>query len=83
MKTFTPESNPRGEPNYRMLLFDGLAPSGFVRRVLVRRVLQIGNIGIPYQKDGQTMFPVEFHGHYVSSSVAPFKVVDQTATPTS
>lgn len=69
-------------PTYKALIFDGVAPSGLTRRVIVRRALQMGEIGAAYQKDGQTVFPVEFAAHYVSSSIRPYKVVDQTAAPT-
>ena len=72
----------QGEPNYAMVLFDGFAPSGFPRRVIVRRALQTGEVEAAYTKDGQTVFPVSFAGHYVSNTVAPYKVVDQTAVPT-
>lgn len=72
----------QGEPTYAMLLFDGFAPSGFPRRVIVRRALQTGDVEAAYTKDGQTVYPVSFAGHYVSASVAPYKVVDQTAEAT-
>lgn len=69
-------------PTYKALIFDGVAPSGLVRRVIVRRALQVGEIEVEYKKDGQTVFPVEFAAHYVSPSVRPYKIVDQTAVPT-
>lgn len=78
-KNFQPVQDPTGEPTYTLLLFDGLAPNGRPRRVIVRKALQVGNVGASYQKDGQTLFPVEFRAHYVSSSVAPYKIIDQTA----
>lgn len=69
-------------PTYAALLFDGVAPGGFVRRVIVRKGLQTGEIEAAYTKDGQTVFPVEFSAHYVSNSIKPYKVIDQTAVPT-
>lgn len=78
-KSFEPTTAMPGVPNYAMLLFDGIAPSGLVRRVIVRKALQISNVGSEYKKDGQTLLPVEFGAHYVSSSVAPYKVVDELA----
>jgi len=72
----------QGEPTYAMLLFDGFAPDGFPRRVLLRKALQVGEIEAAYSKDGQTVYPVEFAGHYISESVAPYKIVDQTAAAT-
>lgn len=72
----------QGEPNYAMIVFDGFAPSGHPRRVLLRRALQVAEVEAGYMKDGQTVYPVEFAGHYVSASVAPYKVTDQTADAT-
>lgn len=67
------------QPTYKALLIDGYAPGSFRRRVIIRRVLNISNVETAYKKDGQTLFPVEFTAHYVSASVAPFHVVDQTS----
>lgn len=79
-KSFEPSvTGLQGEPDYAMLLFDGYAPNGFPRRAILRRALQVGEVESGYTKDGQTLYPVEFAGHYVSTSVAPYKVVDQTA----
>ena len=75
---FEPLTDPT-DVDYGMLIFDGLAPSGFPRRVIVRKALQVGDVNAKYAKDGQLVFPVEFAAHYVSSSVKPFKIVDQTA----
>lgn len=66
------------QPTYRALLFDGYAPGGFQRRVILRKGLSTANIESAYKKDGQTLFPVLFNAHYVSSSIAPFKVIDGT-----
>lgn len=67
------------QPTYKALLFDGWAPGDAkVRRVIVRKVLSIESVGTAYKKDGQTLFPVTFVGHYVSSTVKPFRVIDET-----
>lgn len=66
-------------PNYQAILLDGIAPGGFRRRIIVRKVLQIGNMETSYKKDGQTLYPVEFAGHYVSSSILPYSVEDATS----
>lgn len=66
-------------PNYAAVLLDGLAPGGFRRRIIVRRALQTGNVESAYKKDEQTLFPVEFTGHYVSASILPFSVEDAVA----
>ena len=85
LSVFEPTSQPSellGEPDYVMALFDGFAPGGFPRRVILRRALQVGELEMKYAKDGQVVYPVEFAGHFVSNEVAPYKVVDQTAAPT-
>lgn len=66
-------------PNYAAVLLDGLAPGGFRRRFIGRKMLQTGNIESAYKKDGQLLIPVEFTGHYVSSSIAPFVIEDATS----
>jgi hypothetical protein len=69
-------------PEYIALIFDGVnGDSSLRRRVLARRVLSVAGIGQEYSKDSQTLFPVEFSCHYVSSSIAPFKYVDEVPTP--
>lgn len=66
-------------PNYRALLFDGFAPSYFRRRVIARRMLSMDPVAFAYKKDGQTVLTTKWGGHYVSSSIAPYKVIDQTS----
>ncbi|MDQ3760972.1 MAG: hypothetical protein M3460_04535 [Actinomycetota bacterium] len=66
------------QPTYKALLFDGYAPGGFVRRVILRKGLNTSNVEFAYKKDTQTFFTVSFNAHYVSSSIAPFKVIDGT-----
>jgi hypothetical protein len=66
-------------PNYAALMLDGIAPGGFKRRIILRKGLQIGNVEASYKKDGQFFWPVEFAGHYVSSSIAPFSIEDATS----
>lgn len=66
-------------PNYAAILVRGLAPGGFRRQVILRKSLQTGNVETAYKKDGQTLFPVEFSGHYVSASILPFVFEDAVA----
>jgi hypothetical protein len=67
------------QPTYKAILIDGYAPGGFRRRIIVRRALSTANVEFAYKKDDQNVFTVTFTGHYVSSSIAPFKIVDQTS----
>lgn len=68
------------QPTYKALLFDGWAPGGtFNRRVIVRKALSTDTTELDYTKDKQTLFGVKFSGHYVSASIAPIHIVDQTS----
>jgi hypothetical protein len=67
-------------PTYIAVLIDGYAPGNVTwrRRVIVRKTLSTAKAELSYQNDKQTFIPVEFTGHYVSSSITPVHVVDQT-----
>lgn len=72
------------QPTYRALMFDGWAPQTAAgvsnrRRIIARKVLSIENVEVSYKKDDQTLFPVTFGAHYVSSAIKPFRIIDQTA----
>lgn len=64
------------QPDYSALIIDAWTTSSRRRRILVRKVLSIENVGIPYKKDAQTLFPITWGAHYVSPSIKPFRVVD-------
>lgn len=79
-KTFEPTNTSAAtQPTYRAVLFDGYAPGQFRRRVIARRMLSVEPITFAYKKDTQTVFNVRWAAHYVSSTLAPFKVIDQTS----
>lgn len=65
-------------PAYSAILLDGIAPGGFRRRIIVRKVLSTDNVAMAYKKDGQTLIPVTFTGHWVSASIKPFVITDAT-----
>lgn len=71
--------NSATQPGYFAMLFDAYAPSGFRRRFIGRRMLSTNNLATTVSKTDQTLFSVTFSAHYVSSSIKPFKVVDQTS----
>lgn len=74
---FTPDSGLDAfSPAYQAILLDGIAPGGLRRRVIVRKVLSIDSVGTAYKKDGMTVLPVTFAGHWVSPSITPFLVSD-------
>lgn len=78
-KSLEPDvSNSATQPNYKAFIFDGFAPSSLRRRVIGRKMLNVEDISFAYKKDEQTVFTVSLSGHYVSSVIKPFKVVDGT-----
>lgn len=79
-KTFIPTiTTSATQPTYTPIILDGYAPSQYRRRVIGRRMLSIDPIQTTYRKDGQTMWNARWAGHYVSDSLAPYKVIDQTS----
>lgn len=78
-KELSPSDTPVGEPLYVAQIFDGFAPGGYRRRVFGRRMLSTDPAQFAYKKDAQTVFTVKWSAHYVSSSIRPFRVVDQTS----
>ena len=71
--------NSATQPTYHALLLDGWAPNGKQRRVIVRKVLSVESVESAYKKDEQTLWPVTFAAHWVSTSIKPFHIVDSTA----
>lgn len=72
------------QPTYRALILHGWAAaaggSGQSKRrmVILRRVLSSDDVEMSYMKDKQTLLTVTWSVHYVSSSVAPFKILDES-----
>lgn len=64
-------------PPYSALLIDGIAPGGKKRRIILRKVLATGSVGMPYKKDAQTLIPVEWKLHYISPSIPAYKIEDE------
>ncbi|WP_069769795.1 hypothetical protein [Streptomyces sp. LUP30] len=76
-KSFDPNvTSSATQPNYFAVIMDGLGPGG-TRRVIGRRMLNTDSTELAYTKDKQTLLPVKFAGHYVSSVITPFHIVDQ------
>jgi hypothetical protein len=79
-KSFDPNvTSSATQPNYFAIIMDGYAPSQFRRRIIGRRMLNTDSSELAYTKDKQTLIPAKFAGHYVSASVSPFHIVDQTS----
>jgi hypothetical protein len=66
-------------PAYSALIIDGIAPGGFKRRITIRKTLATDSVGLAYKKDAQTLVPVTWTLHWVSASLAPFKIEDATS----
>ncbi len=80
-RTLTPDyADAATQPNYAALILDGYAPEGNVRRVVGRKMLSIEGTEFAYNKAEMTVLKVSFAGHYVSKTIAPFKVVDGEPT---
>ncbi len=70
------------QPTYIAVLFDGYAPASAAgvskrRRIILRKAISTENIESAYKKDSLTLVPVTFTSHYVSDSVAPFRIIDE------
>lgn len=69
-------SNAATQMTYKALLFDGWAPNGKRRRVIVRKVCSADNVSFNASRTDQSTFEVTMAAHYVSSSIKPFQVFD-------
>jgi hypothetical protein len=83
-KSYTPVFNgTEMQPTYFAALLDGSAPASAAgvnkrRRFILRRILSIDNVESAYKKDELTLVPVTFGCHYIDTTTAPFKIVDET-----
>lgn len=66
-------------PSYSAVLLDGIAPGGFRRRIILRKTLPTDGVGMSYKKDGQTLIPITWTAHWVSTSIKPWIVTDATS----
>jgi hypothetical protein len=72
------------QPTYAALIIDGWAPylssgAAALRRVIVRKVLATPKVNLMYDKKSQASYDVVWSAYFVSNSVTPCHVVDQTA----
>jgi len=78
--SFEPEQVDSGtRPNYSALILDGAGQGGFRRRFIGRKMLSTDGTEFAYEKDGQKVFKVVFTGHFVSTAIRPFRVVNATS----
>lgn len=65
-------------PLYSAILLKGRKPDTNTPRLwIMRKTLSTEGIGIPFQKDGDTVIPATWGAHYISASVAAVKI-DET-----
>lgn len=65
-------------PFYQAIILDGRAPNAKRRRVIARKCLNTADVESAYSKGDQTLIPVEFTTHYVSTSIKAVHIVDGT-----
>jgi len=74
--TFDPDAGNSGDsPAYKAIIFDGFGGGGFRRRVFIRKVLSTENVEVAHGKEDQSVYPVTFTSHYVSSAIRSWRVV--------
>lgn len=78
-ESYDPEDDNSGDsPDYRAIIFDGFGSGGKRRRVFIRKVLSTENVEVANSKEDQSVFPVTFTSHYVSSSIKSWRMVSST-----
>lgn len=70
------------QPVYIAVIFDGYAPASAAgvskrRRIILRKSISTENVESSYKKDELTLVPVTFTSHYVSDTVASFRIIDE------
>ena len=71
------EGSSATQPDYAALIIDGWGPSGWRRRLIVRKVLQIDAVALEYTRDKQTVYTLKMRSHYVSSAIKAIHIVDE------
>jgi len=73
------------QPTYTALIIDGWAPttglteSSARRRIILRKCLSSSKLDFEYEKTKPNVFNTTWAGYWVSSSVPPYDIFDQTA----
>ena len=78
-----PVGSAASQPAYAAVIIDGWAPytaAGLpaLRRIIVRKVLTQTKVSMTYDKKSQLAYECTFGAYYVSSSINPCHIVDQT-----
>lgn len=78
-------TNSATQPTYTALLIDGWAPTTGLtenaarRRMIVRKCLSSSKVDLEYEKTKPAVFNTTWTGYWISPSVAPFEIIDQTS----
>jgi hypothetical protein len=73
------------QPQYMALIIDGWAPTTGTtevacrRRAIVRKCLSSSKVDLEYEKTKQTVYNTTWSVYWVSSSVSPVEIIDQTS----
>ena len=72
------------QPTYTALIIDGWAPtlstgSSARRRIILRKTISQAKVALEYEKSKPNLFNCTFTSYYISSGIAPYHLVDQTA----
>lgn len=73
------------QPNYTAILIDGFAPITGTdevscrRRMIIRKCLSTSKVDLEYEKTKPVLFNTTWTGYYVSSTISPFEIIDQTS----
>lgn len=72
------------QPTYTALMIDGWAPTlntgaSARRRVILRKALSASKLALEYEKSKMAIYNTTWVGYYVSGSIQPWHVVDQTS----
>lgn len=73
------------QPQYQAILIDGWAPTTGTtevecrRRMIIRKCLSSSKADLEYEKTKAVLFHTTWTGFWVSSSVSPFEIIDQTS----
>lgn len=71
------------QPNYTAILIDGWAPTTGTteveckRRMIIRKCLSSSKVDLEYEKTKAVLYNTTWTGYWVSSSIAPFEIIDQ------
>ena len=75
----------QSQPVYTALIIDGWAPTAGTtetscrRRIVIRKCLSNSKVDIEYEKSKPSLFACVWTAYYVSGTITPFEIIDQTS----